>query len=248
MIDNDSFHAPRLVWNVKVYPKFLLTFYTFITTGGYCLFLLYCLQHVPPHGEEMDYPSVSAMIAFSRGTTLTFSLLVYCHTYAISNYLVLISEYLNVTSYQFYAVSLFCIIYNVALIVVTYLPLTGYETAHNTFSMIAFFAALFSVFLHRHAFWVWPSLTIEKCTNTEFFLILTEFVFIAIICVTGFMFWFHDITWAEYIFIGLILIDKEVKIDILRWTKLIRTNNSYVQYSFYSPKNPIDRQSKYDNI
>lgn len=237
----DPLNDARLVWQIKLYPKLMLDVYTYICIVSYLIFLIYCLKYVPPHGDEIDYPSVSAMIAYSRGTTLTFSLLVYIHIYAISNYLVIISEYLGISSWEFKVTTVFCTVYNIALIVVSYLPLTGYERMHNIFSITAFVAALLSVIIHRHVFSIFPYHVAE--TNKEMILIFSEVFFVLSILITGFLFWYYNMIWAEYIFIGLILLDKKLKVEILSKTQIIRIDNTFVRYAYFSPVNPIDMQS-----
>jgi hypothetical protein len=210
----------------------VLLIMTSITFAGYIAYLLYAI--VVFDNIDKKLPSMSGMIAYSRGTTITFTLLVFVHSYAVWSYIVIISEYIGVDSYQFMAIAVSSVIYLTSLIVLTYLPLDGNENPHNIFALTGFIFALMTSLLHKHSFIKngpggWPTLSID---STERPLVVIELVMITIILVSGILFWTQDMVIAEYVFIGLILLDKEIKVNMLLKYELINLDNAFIKYSY----------------
>lgn len=213
----------ELIWEFKLPVRRMLTITTLITIWGYLGYLSYCFAVL-----DETTPSVSEMIAFSRGTTITFTLLVFIHAYGVCSYLVIISKYVGVGTRHFKVIAFSSFAYLVALIVVTYLPLDGHEDPHNVFAFLAFFFAILSSLVHRHGVLdVGPSFV-------EFPVVIIEVLFLVVVVICGALFWFVNSTVAEYVFMFLIIIDKEVKVAVLERFGLLLAEGSYLTYSYYT--------------
>lgn len=233
--------GPKKIWMIEVKPSSILTLATIVTMTAYFIYLVFSISIYTK--EETDnvksLPSMSWMIAYSRGTTISFTLMVFVHGYGLMSYLVIVSEYIGILSYQFRAIAGCSFLYWLSLILVSYLPLDGNENPHNIFAVMGFTFALCTVYLHKHTFLVikpgrWPYIDLNV---TDKFLVFTEVVLIISISVLGGLFWFMDIVIAEYVFIALILVDKYVKIRILEKSGLLCTDGAKLEYVYYSPPN-----------
>jgi hypothetical protein len=242
MNDNEVFK----IWTIQVVPTSVLTLTTVVTMTSYFIYLVFAISVYDGTGGVL--PSISWMIAYSRGTTITFTLLVFVHGYALISYLVIISEYIGIMTFQFKAIAGSSFLYWLSLILVSYLPLDGNENPHNLFAVMGFSFALFTVYLHKHTF-----ITIDDkfCiphldfSNTDKLLVLSEIAMIVTISILGALFWFMNIVIAEYIFIGLLLIDKYVKITILKKSGLLNTKSARLEYVYFSPPNNM---RTYENV
>lgn len=235
----------RKIWTIEVAPMSILTLTTAVTMTAYLIYLLFSISVYDGHNI---LPSISWMIAYSRGTTITFTLLVFIHGYGLISYLVIASEYIGIVSYQFKAIAGSAFIYWLSLILVSYLPLDGHENPHDIFAVIGFTFALCTVYLHKHTFIIFKEesyIPILEFSKIDWFLWLSEIFFIILISILGGLFWFMDIVIAEYFFFGLIIIDKYVKIRILVKSGLLNTDRAKLKYSYYSQTNNIQT---YQNI
>lgn len=235
MLDLKS--TPVKVWDQKVNPLFILKFSTIFCLGAYFIFMLYAL--VVFEDENRTLPSLSGMISYSRGTTVSFTLIVLVHSYTLTSYLVIASEYIGFRSIQFKFISASALIYWLSLIIVSYFPLDTTRNRHNVFALIAFTFSIFTVYLHKHTFLVtevgkWPRLDFN---TTEKTLMLAEVMMILVVSILGILFWTLDIVVAEYFFIALIIIDKYFKVYILEQSGLMVIERAYLEYSYYSPPN-----------
>ena len=111
MIDLKS--TPVKVWDQKVSPLFVLKWTTVINLGAYFIFMVYALVVFEDANKAL--PSMSGMIAYSRGTTISFTLIVFLHGYTIMSYLVIASEYIGFRSNQFKFISISSFIYWMSL-------------------------------------------------------------------------------------------------------------------------------------
>lgn len=227
----------EVIWKFEVKPTVVLTMATVITVTAYTLYLVFSISVF----DDVDggLPSMSSMIAYSRGTTISFTLLVFVHGYALMSYLVIVSEYIGVASLQFKAITISSLLYWWSLILVSYLPLDGHENPHNIFALLGFTFALFSVFLHKHTF---IHVNGDGKVTFDFdvkdkLLAMSEVILIVVICVLGSLFWFMNIVIAEYLFIGLILVDKYLKVRILQKSGLLNTEESRLVYTYMSLPN-----------
>lgn len=225
------------IWTIEINPLTILKFTTVTTMVGYLVYLIFSINVFEDQNKGL--PSLSRMIAYSRGTTITFTLLVFVHGYGIMSYLIIASEYIGLESTQFRILSMSSFIYLLSLVLVSYLPLTGAENPHNIFAVISFTFAVFTVYLHKHSFVVnepgrWPYINFHK---SERYLILSELMMILVITIMGMLFWTFDNVVAEYIFIALILVDKYFKVAILESGGLMKLEGATLQYTYNSPKN-----------
>lgn len=230
------------IWTIEVGPTSVLTLATVVTMTAYFVYLVFSISVYDGSGKDAVLPSMSWMIAYSRGTTITFTLMVFVHGYGLMSYLVIASEYIGILSYQFKAIAGSAFLYWLSLILVSYLPLEGNENPHNLFAVMGFTFALCTVYLHKHSFIsfsddrFFPRLDFSK---TDWTLALSEIFLIVTISVLGALFWFMNIVIAEYLFIGLILIDKYVKVRILEKAGLLKTEGAKLEYVYYSPPNNV---------
>lgn len=238
--DKNFQKIPVEVFKWSINPNIVLSICTIGTVIMYTIFLTVGLRL--PITEDLHYglPSISAIIAYSKGMTITFTFIVYLHSYGLYCYLIIIAEYLGKESFAFLTSAALCILYIICLIVVTYLPLTFDETKHNIFAVSAFAFALFSVYLHKYSFIIYTERGYRISNKREAVVLGLEFIIIISISLTGALFWFQNYMWAEYIFILLVLIDKQIKIFILTKTNLLYLEGSYIQYAYFSPPNPLD--------
>ena len=222
--DNDL--AEKL-WQLKLPVRNILLATTVLTTVGVIAYLSYALNTL-----EDSTPSVSRMIEYSKGTTITFTLIVFGHAYGVVSYLVIASEYIGLFTWHFNVVAFSCAAYLISLIVVSYIPIDDENSevdTHSVFALTAFIFALLSSWLHRH------SLLNYQLVKEEWSILVAEGVFLLAITVCGLLFWLDENAIAEYAFIFLIVIDKEIKIRILEYTGLLNVNNSFLVYTYHTP-------------
>lgn len=233
----DLKNIPVIVWKQSVHPEFILKWTTVFNLGAYFIFMVYAL--IVFEDIDKSLPSMSGMIAYSRGTTISFTLVVFIHGYTIMAYLVIVSEYIGFRSNQFKFISMSSFLYWLSLIMVSYLPLNATRNPHNIFAVTGFVFSIFTVYLHKHTFLItengkWPRLDFN---TTERYLMLIEISLIIIISILGILYWSLDMVIAEYVFIALILLDKYLKVYILEQSGLMNIDNAYLQYSYFSPSN-----------
>jgi hypothetical protein len=233
------------IWEIEVSPLSILTFTTVVTMIGYVVYLLFSIMVF--EDENKALPSLSGMIAYSKGTTISFTLLVFVHGYGLMSYLVIASEYIGLQSRQFKVIAACCFGYLLSLILVSYLPLDGSEDPHNIFAVISFVFATLTVYLHKHTFVIdrWPYIDFhvsERC------LILSEILLILTITIMGMLFWSFNIMIAEYVFIALLLVDKYIKVTILEKSGLMNIEGAKITYTYYSPKNHPETSNSYDRV
>lgn len=233
------------IWEIEVNPFMILTFSTIVTMVGFLIYLIFCIMVF--EDENKSLPSLSGMIAYSNGTTISFTLLVFAHGYGLMAYLVIVSEYIGLQSRQFKFISSCSIGYLLSLILVSYLPLDGSEDPHNIFAVISFVFATLTVYLHKHTFVIsnWPYIDFHV---SERYLILSEITLILSITIMGMLFWSFDIMVAEYVFIALLLVDKYLKVTILEKSGLLNINGAKITYTYYSPKNHPETSGKISSV
>ena len=233
------------IWEIEVSPLSILTFTTVVTMIGYLVYLLFSIMVF--ENEDKKLPSLSGMIAYSKGTTISFTLLVFVHGYGIMSYLVIASEYIGLQSRQFKCITFCCFGYLLSLILVSYLPLDGSEDPHNIFAVISFVFATLSVYLHKHTFIVdrWPYIDFHV---SERYLIASELFLIITITIMGMLFWSFNVMVAEYVFIALLLVDKYLKVTILEKSGLMNIEGAKITYTYYSPKNHPETNIEYDRV
>lgn len=233
------------IWEIEVSPLSILTFSTVVTMTGFLVYLLFCLMVFDD--KDRPLPSLSGMIEYSNGTTISYTLLVFAHWYGVMSYLVIASEYIGLQSIQFRAISASCFVYILSLIMVSYLPVTDYPNAHYTFAVISLVFGTASVYLHKHTFIIdkWPYVDFHI---TERYLILSEIMLMFTISIMGMLFWSFDIMVAEYVFIALLLMDKYIKVTILEKSGLMNIEGAKLTYTYYSPQNNPRTSTLYSNV
>jgi len=226
---------PEKLWQIKLPVRNILTASTLVSSLGFIVYITYALNTMS------STPSISRIIEYSKGTTITFTLIVFCHGYGVASYLVIASEYIGLLSWHFYAVSISCAAYIISLIIVSYIPIddnTAEVDTHSIFALSAFVFALLSSWLHRH------SLLNYHLIKEEWPIVVAEGVFLMGVAICGFLFWFDENNIAEYVFIFLIIIDKEVKVRILEYTGLLNVRNSFLVYTYHTPPSLLNDEVK----
>lgn len=229
-------NLPDKLWQIKLPVRNVLLVTTLTTCLGFIVYITYALNTL-----NESTPSISRMIEYSKGTTITFTLIVFGHGYGVASYLVIASEYIGLFTWHFYAVAFSCAAYLISLIVVSYIPIddrTADVDTHSIFALSAFTFALLSSWLHRH------SLLNYKLVKEEWPILVAEGVFLVAVTICGIFFWLDENTVAEYAFIFLIIIDKEVKVRILEYTGLLNVRNSYLVYTYHTPPSLINDEIK----
>ena len=238
--DRNFLKKPVKVFEFYANPYLLMSFCTSLTVILFFIFIFICLQLPVTEQVHDNLPSISAIIAHSKAMTITFTMIVYIHSYSLYSYLVIMSQYLGTRSISFIITSMLCFLYIFFLIIVSYLPLTTNEMKHNIFAMAAFFTAILSVYLHKHTLIVYSLNDYPVMNSREGLLILSEIFVLILLLVSGCLFWFNNSMWAEYLFIFLIIIDKQIKVMVLVGTNLLYLEGSYMLYTYYAPPNPLD--------
>lgn len=233
----DLKNTPVKVWDQRISPEFVLKWTTVFTLGAYFIFMIFSL--VVFEDENKSLPSMSGMIGYSRGTTISFTIVVFVHGYSIMSYLIIASEYIGFRSLQFKFLSMSAFMYWFSLIMVSYLPLNAVKNPHNIFAVTGFVFSIFTVYLHKHTFLItqpgkWPRIDFH---TTERYLMLSEITMIIVISILGILFWTNDLVIAEYVFIPLILVEKYFKVYILEQSGLMNIDGAYLEYRYFSPPN-----------
>jgi hypothetical protein len=233
----DLKETPIKVWDQRIHPELILKWTTVFNLGAYFIFIVYAF--IVFEDETENLPSMSGMIAYSKGTTISFTIIVFIHGYTIMSYLVIASEYVGFRSNQFKFISVSSFLYWVSLIMISYLPLDAAKHPHNIFAITGFIFSIFTVYLHKHTFLItefgkWPRFNFY---TTEKYLMLIEVSMIIIISILGILYWSLDIVVAEYVFVALILLDKYLKVYILEQSGLMNIDNAYLEYRYFSPPN-----------
>jgi len=172
--------------------------------------------------------TLSEIIAASHGATVTYGMVVLLHTYSLAAYLVIMTGYIAPSSLHFRAVAASCAMYVMALIGLTYFPVTTHDDPHNAFAVTAFGFATASTWAHRHGIF-------DDAAEAP--LLTLEFALVAVIVTTGLLFWINGWTIAEYVFIALIIMDKELKLTMLTWSGVYDASAVQLQYVATSRKN-----------
>jgi len=218
---------PRLetVWEFKISPSQVLMATTLVTILLYILYLVYAINII----DEQSLPSLSHIIAYSRGTTITYTIILFIHGYSVSSYLVIASEYIGIQSPQFFFIAFSSCMYLICLLLISYLPLTEVRDTHNIFAILAFIFALFSILLHRNV----PN----GDYGPETWLLLIEGSILFTVLLLGIFFWFNNSMLCEYIFVGFVIVDKYIKVLMLEVSGLLDIDDSYIQYKLMSVPN-----------
>lgn len=203
------------VWEVRYDPFEVLKWTTVITLWGFLSLSVYCSA-----SASKAQPTLSAAISDSPAVSLLFAALVYVHGYAIACYLTLASEYIGMHTRQYSLVTATSVAYWCCLIAVSYLPLEEAREEHHMAATGAFVFATLSAILHRRG--GTPVMEIY------------EVGMMSAIVLSGIAFWVAGVVFAEYTFIGLVILDKALRIKILRQEGLVSRAPSYVEYRFYS--------------
>lgn len=220
------------IWEIKLPVRTVLLCTTMLVSFGYIGYLTYALLTL-----EERTPSISRIIEYSKGTTITFTLLVFIHGYGVMSYLVIASEYIGLMTWHFYLVAFSCLAYLASLVVVSYIPIddsTADVDTHSVFALLAFGFALLSSWLHRH------SILNYSLIKDEWPIVVVEVVFIVVTTTCGALFWFGGNMIAEYCFIFFIIVDKEIKVRLLAGTGLLNIKDSFLVYSYRTPPSLIN--------
>lgn len=221
----DHFDHTSLVWRTTLKPR------VFLRGATACTFIVFLTFLFIGVGLDDEAPSISAMVAKSREMTLTFTLMVYLHSYAAMAYLILLSRYVEADSTQYRTIALLVRVYLGALVLLCYVPIEVSATAHHAVAFVAFSCAAASGIFTKHSFF--SGIRDRRVVCVEIAVVVT-------IAVTACTFWATGNVWAEYVLVGVVIMDKELKIVALERTGLVVLSDSYVQYSFHAQPRPIE--------
>lgn len=202
-------------------PVWFMYLFTLITLVVYFVFLSLGVTDMV---HDHHAPTISDLIIKSRMSTITFALMVYLHSWVLTIYFLLITEYLDMNNVwhlrQYYIMMFFSVGYIMALIFLTYIPTDTFPSSHRLLATLSFCAALLSCYLY----------TSELGTKLKYELsygqkplILLEFIFFCAIVVSGGLFQFANSNLSEYFFVFFILLDKPVKIYLMSKMRLLNT-------------------------
>lgn len=214
-------------WSIKLDVVKLLNVTTGVTLIGLIIFLSYGLT------KFENPPSVSAIIALNRETTVSFAILVLLHGYSVMAYLVILSAYYGLNSWYFRGSVIACAAYIFALIVLSYLPLDRHTDPHDVVAAFAFFLAALSSIIHK------PGFIVKKEYKEDIEILSVEVFFLIALAIFGSLFWFNNSMLSEYIFMGLLVIDKAFKIYVLQVVGLVQLSGAHIKYSFQVPQNVV---------
>lgn len=203
------------VWEVRYNPYEVLKWTTVITLWGFLSLSVYCSAN-----NSKVQPTLSAAMSNSPTVSLAFALLVYVHGNAIACYLTLASEYIGLHTWQYSLVAGSSVAYWFCLLALSYLPLDEAKEEHHAAATGAFVFATLSAILHRRG--GTPVMEIY------------EVGMMSAIVISGVAFWIAGVVLAEYTFIGLVVVDKALRVKLLRQEGLVANAPSYVEYRYFS--------------
>ena len=195
----------------------MLKWATVVTLWGFLSLSVYCAA-----STRRTQPTLSAAMSDSPSVSLAFAVLVYAHGYALACYLTLASEYIGLYTWQYILVAASCASYWCCLLALSYLPVEEAREEHHAAATCAFVFAALSAVLHRRG-------------GTPVMEIYEVGVMSAIL-LSGIAFWLAGVVLAEYAFVALILVDKALRMKLLRQEGLVPNAPSYVEYRFFSEK------------
>jgi len=219
------------IWERPISVYWVLDVGTAVSVAGYLVLLLYFLLGVQ-HQDGTFGHTVSDMIAYNKGTTVTAALLIFAHSYVLTAYLVLISDYIHYSGAHFKIIAVASYTYIAALVVMTYLPVHSDENPHNVFAGISSGFALISTWAHKNSFY--------HGAKVDAAVLFADMVVLAAMTTAAALFWFNDSNAAEYVFILIVLLDKKFKLLILeRGGFADDLRNAALRYSFWVPPRQV---------
>lgn len=215
------------IWNLSMKPHKALRVFTLLSLFG---FLCFVIANIVIYGKH----TISDFLVKSHANGVTYTLIVALHTYANYCYLILASEYIGYNTVQFKIIFIATIIYLLSLVIVSYLPVDEHNNLHSIFAGLAFGFAMITVFLTK---------IFHVIERREIVLLFLEGIYFFILLVLAIFFAFRVEPITEYIFIALVLIEKDLKIEFLSRSNLIVLTSARLEYCFYNI-----RTKKYLNI
>lgn len=186
--------------------------------------------------------SVSKMIAKAPDYGIGIAMLiVFIHSIAVLLYLIIISRYIkqDVRCWcirfdiaQYNIIVALCIGYIFFITLGIFIKVDNDTDAHNTFVVIAVIMAVLSSWIHRHAFG-------ERIEKKEEYLWASEFLTAFIITVLSILFIYLEENVLEYFLIGILLIDKKLKIMTLTRTGLLNALDLVVEIALEEQRDSV---------
>lgn len=172
--------------------------------------------------DEHALRTISELLIEFRWFSITYTIVVFIHSYAVLAYLICVSDYIGVQSREFMALCACCVIYLGCLVVVGYVPVSREEELHNFFAIMAFIFAILSSLLHKFG----------SSQHGEQSLAIYEACLIGALILAGALFWSLGDASAEYVLVGIILMEKHMKLELLDRYEILHSKRGWIVYSF----------------
>lgn len=171
-------------------------------------------------------PSLSSLISSTPAAGITFTIILFVHSYGVFAYLITVSDYYS--GHASYSLMWWtCVAYMCLLVVISYLPTDRFSDPHSAVAILTFVVALCSVVSGAMSFH--PAHIID---------ILIALV----VLVSGAVFFWSGNAIAEYFMLAVLLSDKLIKIRVLEWYDLIDTSVAQLEYNMHSSTSPLERE------
>lgn len=210
----------RELWSFVANPNYVLYLTTIMSFSIFFLIVLFSID-----SSEGVPLTISDTLASSQWITIGYTVGVFTHGYSIHSYLIIVSEFIDPTSLQFKFICFSCYTYLGALVLVSYLPVDVVHDQHNAAAAMALIFSSFSVLLNKHSF----QITLDNPC-----LIMSEITTFVVMVLAFVLFWLTDLVWFQYIHTAIVLLDKPLKVLVLREYGLIPSGVSYVKYSYHT--------------
>lgn len=220
---------PGTVWKVRISTERALRMSTLITLLGFFCYVVYGFIVV----GDRSFVTVSDILAYSRGTAITFSLLVLLHGYTLYIYLVVISGVLGPDTLRMRFTFTVVLVYWISLLVITYLPVTHDDDFHGAFAFTILVSGLLSMLTQEHAMCI--------LDDPQKQLVFTEVFSILFILGAALLFWYGEVIVAEYIVFCVFIVEKYLKLQLLCAAGLIELGDSATLSVIYIAPKPKHR-------
>ena len=219
------------IWVKEFDPYRVLSISTFITM---IIFFVFLVKVLIDGGR-----SISDEMDIDKRSMVTYTFILYAHSYAITAYLVIMSKVFKRNT--FILIVALCISYIVSLMVLSYLPVSSHNQEHRIITITAFILAGGTLIVHDLNI----SHFVQKIPNYDLYIVTIELFLFVSFWVSGFVFWFYDLYIFENICVFIVIIDKLVKVKLLIIRNVINVKGAMVTYAYHVAEVEDDELNRY---
>lgn len=226
------------VWKKEIDLYFSLWGFTIFSVILFFFFTIHVF--IDSDYSVHDMVSISSEMDMDKRSMITYTLILYMHTYALSSYLIMMTNIWGRGKNQFalYVIGISCVLYSVCLVTISYLPTSTHSDQHNLFAISAFFFAGVSLFAHdfnTYHYWVRG-----ETRNISSKIMIFECVYLILFIIFAIIFWVKDIAFFEYLCAIMVLLDKWIKMKWMVDCKRICSRETKMIYIFLSPTQALN--------